>query len=103
MSFLRHVGYGMLGDSCFALYSGPYEPAKIFDRKTAEALAGILFFGDNFAGWMVGFDTRSHWRIVGMGSHDRQPRPQSASTVGEFIAQEIVGLTTDRTGGENRP
>jgi hypothetical protein len=59
-------------------------------EETAKGLASILFFGDNFAGWMVGFDTRNNWQIVGVDSGRPKPRPQEARTVAEFVAQEVV-------------
>lgn len=90
LAFLRQVGWGALGDSCFALYRGPRKPDAIFEKETAKRLAGILFFGDNFAGWMVGFDTRNDWQIVGVDCGRLKPHPQKARTVAEFVAQEVA-------------
>jgi hypothetical protein len=36
--------------------------------SSPRGLDGLLFFGDNFAGWVVGFDTRRGWRLVGLPS-----------------------------------
>jgi hypothetical protein len=90
LSFLRRVGHGSLGDSYFAVYSGPCEPSDFFDSKTADVLAGIVFFGDDFAGWMVGFDTRNNWQIVGVDSGWPKPVRQKAQTVAEFIAERVA-------------
>ena len=89
LAFLRQVGYGSLSGT-FMLYDGLCTPDDIFDPQTAASLDGILFFGDNFAGWMVGFDTRANWRIVGVDSYFLEPHPEEAKTVGEFIAQRIA-------------
>jgi hypothetical protein len=90
LAFLRNVGYGSLGDT-FMIYSGPVESGEIFDPQTAAGLDGLLFFGDNFAGWVVGFDTRRGWRLVGFdNSYHAEPEPEQARTIGEFIAQRLA-------------
>jgi hypothetical protein len=88
--FLRHVGWGSLGDN-FMLYSGLVEPDGIFDPETAAGLAGFVFLGDNFAGEVVGFDTRDGWRLVAFDNSDSaKPDPQEATTLAEFIAKRIA-------------
>jgi hypothetical protein len=90
LEFLRHVGWGSLGDN-FMLYSGLVEPDEIFDSETAASLPGLVFFGDNFAGEVVGFDTRDAWRLVGFdNSYLPEPNPQEVKTLGEFIAERIA-------------
>jgi hypothetical protein len=86
LNFLRHVGWGSLGDN-FMLYSGLVEANEIFDSRTPADLAGILFLGDNLAGWMLGFDTRNRWRLVGVDSSSLTPEPEPAQTVRAFFAQ----------------
>jgi len=90
LAFLRRVGAGCLGDGHFMIYDGLCEPGDFFDPDTAAQLDGILFFGDNFSGWMVGFDTRTDWRIVGVESSIPEPDPEQAQTIRDFIAQRIV-------------
>jgi hypothetical protein len=90
LDFLRHVGWGSLVDN-FMLYGGLVEPDEIFDAETAAGLAGIVFLGDNFAGEVVGFDTRDGWRLVGFdNSFSPVPDPQEARTLAEFIAERIA-------------
>jgi hypothetical protein len=89
LAFLRDVGWGSLGESNFMVYSGLCQPAEFFDPETAARLDGILFFGDNFADRMVGFDTRNGWRIVGVDSASPEPDPEDARTIGELIAERI--------------
>jgi hypothetical protein len=89
LEFLRKVGWGSLGDGHFMIYSGLCKPGDFFGPAAAPQLDGILFFGDDFSGWMVGFDTRNDWRIVGVDSSTRQPYPQQAQTVRDFISQLI--------------
>jgi hypothetical protein len=71
------------------LYSGLCEPDELFGARTTADLAGILFLGYNFAGWMVGFDTRNGWRLAGVDSFWLTPEPEQVQTVGEFVAQRI--------------
>lgn len=89
LEFLRHVGYGSLSGN-FMLYNGLVEPDEIFDTQTANDLAGIVFIGDNFAGWMVGFEIRNGWRLVAVDSCGLTPVPEQAETLGEFIAQRLA-------------
>src|SRR6266852_7267526 len=92
LAFLRHVGYGSLGDSNFLVYSGPCEPGDFFDPRTAAGLPGIVFIGDNLAGWMVGFDTRDGWRLVSVDSASPKPDSEKTRTVAEFIAARVGDL-----------
>jgi hypothetical protein len=98
LEFLRHVGWGSLGGN-FMLYSGLVEPDEIFDTETAAGLAGVLFFGDNFSGEVVGFDTRDGWRLVGFdNSVSADPDPQEARTLAEFIAERIAYCESGEPG-----
>jgi hypothetical protein len=65
LKFLRLIGYGSLGGT-FMIYSGLVASDEIFDPDTAAALDGLLFFRDNYSGWVVGFDTHRGWRLVGV-------------------------------------
>ena len=90
LSFLKHVGWGSFGDSTFMIYGGPCEPSEFFDDATSQELGDILFFGDDFAGWMAGFEMRNDWRIVGVESSSRRPHVQEAQTIGQFMAQVVA-------------
>lgn len=95
LAFLREVGWGSLCGT-FMLYSGLVEPGEIFDPQTAAGLDGLLFFGDNFAGWVVGFDTRRGWQLVGFdNSYHVEPEPEQARTIGEFIARRLAEQEAD--------
>lgn len=99
LTFLREVGWGSLCGT-FMLYSGLVEPGEIFDPQTAADLDGILFFGDNFAGWVVGFDTHRSWRLVGFdNSYHAAPEPEAARTIGEFIALRLAEQEADPGAG----
>jgi hypothetical protein len=89
--FLRQVGAGRLGNRDFMIYSGLCEPDEVFDAETAASLAGVLFFGDDYSGWMVGFDTRNDWQLVGVDSTSPLPVPEKARTVGDFLALRVAG------------
>jgi hypothetical protein len=89
LAFMQQVGWGSLGGS-FMVYSGLCEPEEIFDEETAANLEGIVFFGDNFSGDMVGFDMRNGWRMISIGGGYLQPEVEQAMTVGEFLAQRIA-------------
>ncbi len=86
--FLREVGWGSLGGSLI-LYSGPIEPGEVFDAETACGLNGLLFFGDNFSGDMIGFDTRNGWRII-QADHGGVLFTHEGQTVSEFVADWIA-------------
>jgi hypothetical protein len=98
LSFLAHIGYGALGDGLFAIYSGLCEPSSLFDKKTTEGLAGILFFGDDFAGWLVGFDSRNGWQIVGVDSAWPKPAEQEERTLATFIARRVEECEVAKPG-----
>jgi len=94
LAFLRQVGWGSLGDN-FMLYSGLVEPDVIFDAETAPGLVGLVFLGDNFAGEVVGFDTRDGWRLVAFdNSYSADPEPQERRTLAEFIAERLAHCET---------
>jgi hypothetical protein len=95
LAFLRHVGYGSLGDN-FMVYSGPVEPDEIFDASTVAELTGIVLIGDNFAGDVIGFDTRDGWRLVRSDiAYSPEPMPEAARTVGQFLAEWLADRDPD--------
>ena len=64
LKVLTEVGAGHFGEMRFSVYGGPIEALDIFDPITATELEQYLFVGDDFSGWMVGFDTNeSPWRL----------------------------------------
>jgi hypothetical protein len=97
LEFLQRVGWGSLGDNNFMVYSGLVGPDDIFDPLRAAELSGLLFFGDNFAGWLVGFDTLAEWRLVGVDD-GLEPQPLEQHTVAEFIARFIADFEDARPG-----
>ncbi len=98
LEFLQHVGWGSLGDGHFMIYNCPCEPDEFFDTETTQQLNGIVFIGDNFSGWMLGFDTRDGWRMVGVESASLQSCPEDVRTIAEFIAQRITDRESARRG-----
>jgi len=90
LEFLREVGWGSLGGGNFMIYSGPCDPGEIFDEATAAELAGILLLGDNFGGWLLGFDTLAGWQLVGVDNGSLEPKPVVQHTLAEFIAQRVM-------------
>lgn len=52
---------------CFT--TGPVDPDSIFDSEIARKMKGILYIGDNFAGYMIGYQRRSDgWLFIGLDS-----------------------------------
>jgi len=90
LDFLREIGWGRLGQMNFMFYSGPVEADEIFDPTTAKALSHILFLGDNFAGWELGFDTSDQWRLVGVDSASPHPVPEGSTTLAEFVTARVA-------------
>jgi hypothetical protein len=102
--FLRRIGWGSLGDRNFMIYSGLVGPADILDPVTAAELAGLLLLGDDFGGWVIGFDTRAGWRLVGV-DNGSAPKPLGPRTAAEFIAQRVADAQDaerDRPAAEGR-
>ena len=89
LDFLRWIGWGSLGSSLM-LYSGLCKPGDFFDAEIAVQLFGILFLGDNLGGWMVGFDARQDWRLVGVDCGSLDVEPLGFGSLGEFIAQRVA-------------
>jgi hypothetical protein len=88
--FLRRVGWGsVVGGGNFMIYSGLVEPADIFDAATAAGLPGLLLLGDDFGGWVLGFDTRAGWRLVGV-DNGSAPEPLEQRTLAAFVAQRVA-------------
>jgi hypothetical protein len=92
LAFLREIGFGTLGEWNFMLYSGLTAPADIFDIETARSFEGVVLFGDNFAGWSAGFDTRHDWRIVGIDSTDLQVEAQREQTFLGFVHARLSDM-----------
>lgn len=60
-----------------------------FDEATAAELAGIVFLGDDFGGWVIGFDMQAGWRLVGV-DNGSTPEKLEQRTLAEFITQRIT-------------
>jgi hypothetical protein len=89
LAFLRLVGWGSVCSSLM-LYDGLVGPEEIFDPETASKLEGIVLFGDNMSGDVVGFEIRDGWRIVEVWHDSLTVHPISARTIGEYIAQKFA-------------
>ena len=95
--FLRQVGWGSLSGSNFMLYNGLVGPADIFEPAMAAELAGLAFLGDDFSGCVVGFDTRSGWRLVAV-DNGLSPEPLDQRTLAEFVAQRVADVQDAEPG-----
>lgn len=98
LEFLQRIGWGTLGGGNFMVYSGPCEPGNILDEETAVELPRILFLGDDFAGWMLGFDTRAEWRLVEVDSSSLDVYPVEQRSLAEFILQRIADSADGQPG-----
>src|SRR3712207_6255586 len=58
VNFFEVIGSGTIGPSRYRI-SELDSPDGIFDDETAAALDGIVLIGDDFAGGMDAYDTRS--------------------------------------------
>jgi hypothetical protein len=106
LEFLKRIGWGALGGGNFMVYRGLVAPADIFDPATTAELAGVAFLGDDFGGWVVGFDTRAGWRLIGV-DNGSSPQPLEHRTLAEFIGRRVADAqdaephgAPDRGGGE---
>jgi hypothetical protein len=93
LDFLRHIGWGSLGDAVFMFYSGPVHPEDIYGPGNAERLEDVLLIGDNFSEWQLGFDTSSSWKLVEICSESREALDTKLRTVGEFV-ERLIALGT---------
>lgn len=62
--FLENVGSGNIGNGKMQIYDGLVYPEEIYDPDTAEELGNILFFGDDYQGYGVGFSIDESWSVV---------------------------------------
>lgn len=88
--FLLRIGWGSLGDGNYAIYSTLFEPSEIFDEETALDLEGILFVGDDYSGWVLGFDTRHNWQLVEVGGALLKPTPIEHPSLASFIRERVT-------------
>jgi hypothetical protein len=90
LNFLRHVGAGRIGSMGLAVYNGLCEAGEIFDPVDAAELSGVLFFGDDFGGWHIGFDPRAGWQVVSVSSTSPELVPETVGSIGQFVAQWVA-------------
>ncbi len=57
LSFLLEVGYGVLGDGGYMIYSGLLEPDEVYGDSCE--VRGVLLFGDDYQGYNAGFEVKS--------------------------------------------
>lgn len=57
LSFLLEVGYGVLGDGGYMIYSGLLEPDEVYGDSSE--VIGVLLFGDDYQGYSAGFEVVS--------------------------------------------
>ncbi|MBU2708935.1 hypothetical protein KCM76_23270 [Zooshikella marina] len=55
LALLKEIGYGSYGQMGFSIYGGPIDPDEIFDSETAKELEGYVLVGDDYSGWMIGY------------------------------------------------
>jgi hypothetical protein len=101
IEFLTDVGTGSFGDSMYALYSGPVPPDDIYDEQTASKMGSLLLFGDDFAGYNVGYDTAHGWTVVGIDSSNMQV-DEIAPSFEQFIQLMAVELLASLGPGSSQ-
>ena len=70
--FLSEIGHGDLG--VLIVYDAPMAPSEVYPHASADALNGIVLFGDDMQGYCYGFDLNDAGRVVELdpaGSIDR--------------------------------
>jgi hypothetical protein len=83
VNYLVFRGWGELPGGPM-LYSGPVAPADIFGARSDRLPAGIILFGDDFAGTSFGFDVTNGWSIVAINSVDLRVSRETVSFT-EFL------------------
>ncbi|MEL7258070.1 MAG: SMI1/KNR4 family protein [Pseudomonadota bacterium] len=64
VAFLKHIGYGTIGDGFFEIYKQPLPAEHIYGSDCSERLKSIKLFGDDYNGYCVGFDSLDEWAVV---------------------------------------
>ena len=88
LGLLREIGYGSYGKMGFSIYGGPLEPDEIFDPETAKELENYIFIGDDYSGWMIGYEkTKKGYRFR---EFDHQnPLDFEPSNIVAFLDEEL--------------
>ncbi|MDO6499295.1 hypothetical protein [Photobacterium sanguinicancri] len=97
LAVLAHLGWGSYGNDSFMIYNGLLEPSDIFDDETANEMSGYLFLGDDFSGWMFGYDTTCvPWKILLFDHNECLPQGENRpTTISEFIFSELRMYLSD--------
>src|SRR5262245_30923669 len=93
VDYLREVGWGPIGNSTYVIYQTLMNADAIYDDEPAKELSHILFFGDNFAGYCGGFDTRRGCAVV-----EINPADMSCVDAGKSF-EDFVKALHRRLGG----
>lgn len=63
VDFLAEIGWGEIGNASYMIYERVIPADEVI-----PGLEEVLLFGDDFAGYLAGFDTRANWVIVEVDS-----------------------------------
>lgn len=84
--FLKTAGSGNLG--ALVIYHCPMESAEVYGSTRAEALSGIVLFGDDMQGYCYGFDLKEGGRVVEIdpkGNIDHTIEPDFLKFLDSFV------------------
>jgi hypothetical protein len=85
--FLAEIGTGDIGPGTFMLYSGLVEPKELL----GSALEGprVLAFGDDFKGYVFGFELDDGWAVVEIDP-DTRTTDRVSLTFEEYVRNELL-------------
>ena len=89
IAYLREVGWGELGNSCYMVYSGPVGADEIYGEDLPADVSNLVFFGDDFAGYCAGFALDGDGTVVEIEPSTLELEPTGLS-FGQFIRRRIA-------------
>ncbi len=72
----------------FSVYGGPMEPNEIFDSETAKELENYIFVGDDYSGWMIGYENTKTGYQFKQFDH-QEPKNLEPSNIIDFLDKEL--------------
>ena len=88
IGLLQEIGYGSYGKMGFSIYGGPLEPNEIFDSDTANELENYIFVGDDYSGWMIGYEKVQNGYQFREFDHQR-PLDLEPTNIVDFLCKEL--------------
>ena len=91
--YLTEIGYGVIRECQFALYSGLVKIEAVLDEHSLNKanidMNKYLIFGDNMSGDISGFDTSAGWAIIEY-IHDEHRIAKRVASFKQYIRSKML-------------